>query len=93
MEGMGGTGTEERWLLYVYIYIYIYIFIVIVITTYHAVYWSYWWFLPYSIPWVLGLPGVAYNMTEDPDDRGHRPATLCGKWQLQSFRISNGDGR
>ena len=52
-----------------------YIVIVIVITTYHAVYWSYRasradrWFLPRSIPWVLGLPEVAHSMTEDPEDR------------------------
>ena len=56
-----------------------------VLTTYHAVYWSYRasrtdrWFLPCSIPWVLGLPGVAHNMTEDPKDRGYRPTRLWGQ--------------
>ena len=75
------------------------IVIVIVITTYHAVYWSYQasrtdrWFLPCSIPWVPGLPEVAHSMTEDPEDRGYRPTRLWGEWQLQSFSISNGDGR
>ena len=75
------------------------IVIVIVITTYHAVYWSYRasradrWFLPRSIPWVLGLPEVAHSMTEDPEDRGYRPTRLWGQWQLHSVSISNGDGR
>ena len=83
----------------IYIYIYIYIVIVIVITTYHAVYWGYRasrtdrWFLPCSIPWVPGLPEVAHSLTEDPEDRGHRPTRLWGQWQLQSVSISNGDER
>ena len=75
------------------------IVIVIVITTYHAVYWCYRasrtdrWLLPCSIPWVPGLPEVAHSMTEDPENRGYRPARLWGQWQLQSISISNGDGR
>ena len=32
-------------------------------------------------------------MTEDPEDRGYRPAGLWGQWQGQSISISNGDGR
>ena len=36
---------------------------------------------------------VAHSMTEDPEDRGYRPTRLWGHWQLQSFSISNGDGR
>ena len=76
-----------------------YIVIVIVITTYHAVYRCYRasrtdrWFLPCSIPWVLGLPEVAHSLTEDPEDRGYRPTRLWGQWQLQSVSISNGDER
>ena len=84
---------------YMHTYIHTFIVIVIVITTYHAVYWSYRasradrWFLPCSIPWVPGLPEVAHSMTEDPEDRGYHRARLWGQWQLQSFSISNGDGR
>ena len=83
---------------YMYIHINIVIVIVLVITTY-AVYWSYWasctsrWFLPCSILWVPGLPEVSHNMTEDPEDRGYRPARLWGEWQLQSVSISNSDER
>ena len=51
------------------------------------------WSLPCSIPWVPGLPEVAHSITEDPEDWGCRPARLWGQWQLQSFSISNGDGR
>ena len=84
---------------YIHTYIHTYIVIVIVITTYHAVYWSYRashtdrWFLPYSIPWAIGLPEVAHIMTEDPKDRGYRPSRVWGQWQLQSVSISNGDER
>ena len=79
--------------------IYIYIVIMIVVTTYHAVYWSYRasrtnrWFLPWSIPWVPGLPEVAHSMTEDSEDRGYRPTRLWGQRQLVSIIISNGDER
>ena len=85
--------------IYIYIYIYIYIVIVIVITTYHAVYWSNRasrtdkWFLPRFIPWVLGLPGVAHTLTEDPEHRGYHLTGLWGHWQMQSVSISNGDER
>ena len=83
----------------IYIYMSIYIVIVIGIPTYHAVYWSYRasrtdrWFLPCSIPWVPGLLEVAHSMSEDQEDQGYRLARLLGQWQLQSFSISNGDGR
>ena len=99
---------ERGVVLYTYVHTYIHtyilrivviIVIVIVITTYHAVYWSYRpsrtdkWFLPCSILWVPGLPGVAHSMTEDPEDWGYRPTRLWGQWQLQIVSISNGDER
>ena len=75
------------------------IVIVMVITAYHAVHWDYrtsrtdTWFVPCSIPWVVGLPAVAHCMTEDPQDRGYRRTTGWGRWQLQSVSVSNGDER
>ena len=32
-------------------------------------------------------------MTEDSEYQGYRPTRLWGQWQLQSFSISDGDGR
>ena len=67
---------------------YIHIAIVSVITSYHAICrkdlasCTDSRFMPCSIPWVPGLPGVANSMTEDSEYGGHRPTTLWGQWQL-----------